>query len=193
MPQGPDPLAHLDSMPKDGANVPVTVDTVKNGQLQRKKIVPEFNVGMFVKAVDSIMPGRTNRPRYRFHIMEKFAYENISFWQPLNIAGTAKKQMYQILNRNLMEFWVLKLKYPNENMAKQAMNSLRILYENKTSGFISKANDYVIQTGDQIMWLNTPCSYSAKTHNAVKKSFLQSLKIPPVTDSIQCQCGQKCY
>jgi hypothetical protein len=187
-----DPLAHLDSMPKDGVNMPVKVDTMKNGRLQRRKIVPEFNAMSFVRAVDTVVGGNAGkRPRLRFQITSNIKDDH-TYFAPLH-PSSASEVRYFTFKGKLPSFWLLKVKYNNEAAATSALASLRQSYQSKKeTKSLTYTNDYVIQMGNQLMWLNMPCSYAPANVTKIKRKLVQNLRSPDITDSITCRCGGMC-
>jgi hypothetical protein len=190
-PDTKDPLAHLDSMPKDGVNISGKMDTL-NGKPVKKKPNPEFNVGNFLRAVDTVVGDNpTNRARLRFQITSDVKDDH-PYFAPLH-PSSASEVRYFTFKGKLPSFWLLKMKYSSETAATSALAALRQSYQSKKeTRFLTYTNDYVIQTGNQLIWLNMPCSYSPANVARIKRKLVQNLKMTTITDSITCRCGSLC-
>jgi hypothetical protein len=181
----------MDSLPKDGTDYAIATDSTRPIHLRPKPKV-DFKLKEFLHSADSLVNAE-DRNRFRVEIKPKLPANPM--FDVLHPANAAKVQYYSFLNKNnAYFFWVLRLTYNDGNAAAQALNDLRKYYhEQKEANFLTKANDYVVRAGNQVIWLNNPCSFSKQTHAAMKQNLLRNMQMSPISDSITCRCGMKCF
>jgi hypothetical protein len=184
-----DSTSRIDSGGRDGTHV--LKDTVPMKSTRPKPNL-EFDLGRFVQFADSLVTVISgNETHFRYVISNRL--DKTQMHRPFNTDGPVKKtQNYRLMPiKPGGEKWnisLLRVTYENSEKADWAMKQMKDFI--KTD--LTQKNNYLFNSGSEVVWLQTGCSYSEYNHGKVKEALLRHLKNNNPQLTINCECGKGC-